>query len=368
MKDYYETLGVARDATQDEIKKAFRQLALKYHPDRNQGNKASEEKFKEINEAYSCLGDAGKRSQYDATGTCGTEAFGAGFAGAGFGGFGEVFEDIFGEFFGATFGRRGPRPERGQDLRYDVEIDLAEAAQGKKLSIKVPRSVSCAECHGTGSATGATSACPDCRGTGQVRYQQGFFSVARTCGKCRGTGRTIERPCERCRGAGQVRVERDLTINIPAGVEDGMRFRVSGEGNAGSYGGPPGDLYVIVGIKEHPGFRRDGDDIISEEPVSYAQAALGVDLEINTLWGPEKLHVPPGTQPGGIFRLKGKGMPRMGKKSKGDHIVRVKVSIPVKLSDKQRELLEELAKLSGEPFLSKSSLKDKLRGMFASGS
>ncbi|MDA8387950.1 MAG: molecular chaperone DnaJ [Nitrospiraceae bacterium] len=374
MKDYYETLGVGRDATQDEVKKAFRQLALKYHPDRNPDNKISEDKFKEINEAYSCLGDAEKRRQYDMTGFCGTEAFGGFGPGAGFGagkeafgGFGDVFEDIFGEFFGAAFGRRGPRPERGQDLRYDVQIDLTEAAQGKKLSIKIPRSVNCAECNGTGSATGQTAVCPDCKGTGQVRFQQGFFSVSRTCGRCRGAGRVIEKPCGKCHGSGRVQVERDLTINIPAGVEDAMRFRVSGEGNTGSYGGPPGDLYVIVGIKPHPGFRRDGDDIICEQPVSFAQAALGVDLEIDTLWGSEKLHVPAGTQPGETFRLKGKGMPRMGKKSRGDHVVKVRVVIPGKLNDKQRELLEELARLSGESFAAKSTLKDKLRGMFAAG-
>ena len=369
MKDYYETLGVGRDATQDEIKKAFRKLALKYHPDRNPDNKISEDKFKEVNEAYSCLGDAEKRRQYDMTGFCGTEAFGAGFAGSqAFSGFGEVFEDIFGEFFGAAFGgRRGPRPERGQDLRYDVQIDLAEAAQGKKLGIKVPRSVNCAECNGTGSATGQTAACTDCKGTGQVRFQQGFFSVSRTCGKCRGTGRVIERPCEKCRGTGRVQIERELTINIPPGVEEAMRFRVSGEGNSGSHGGPPGDLYVVVGIRPHPAFRREGDDIICEHPISFAQAALGVDLEVETLWGSERLHVPPGTQPGEIFRLKGKGMPHMGRKSRGDHIVGVKVMIPGRLNDRQRELLEELARLSGESFAAKSTLKDKLRGMFMQG-
>ena len=367
MSDYYETLGVGRNATQDEIKKAFRQLALKYHPDRNPDNKVAEDKFKEINEAYSCLGDAEKRKQYDMTGFCGTEAFGQGFS-QGFGGFGEVFEDIFGEFFGGAFGgRRGPRAERGQDLRYDVQIDLAEAAQGKRLSLKIPRSVNCAQCNGTGSATGQTTPCPQCKGSGHVRFQQGFFSVSRTCGKCRGSGRVIETPCEKCHGSGRVQIERELTITIPSGVEDAMRFRVSGEGNAGAYGGPPGDLYVNVGIRPHPAFRREGDDIICEHSVSFAQAALGVDLEIGTLWGSEKLHVPPGTQPGDVFRLRGKGMPHMGKKSRGDHIIEVKVVIPGKLNDKQRELLEELARLAGESFSPKSTLKDKLRGMFAAG-
>lgn len=362
MNDYYETLGVSRGASQDEIKKAFRQLALKYHPDRNPGDKQAEEKFKEINEAYSCLGDSEKRSQYDHGGFSAGGAFGADF-----GGFGDIFEDIFGQVFGGGFARRGPRPERGADLRYNVEIDLEEAALGKKLGIKIPRSVGCGECRGTGSATGSTSACPDCRGTGQVRFQQGFFSVARTCGRCKGTGRTIEKPCEKCHGSGKVRVERQLSINIPAGVEDDMRFRVSGEGDAGANGGPPGDLYVVIGIKEHFAFKRDGDDIICEEQVSFAQAALGVELEINTLWGQEKLHVPPGTQPGAVFRLKGKGMPRLAKKSRGDHIVRARVVIPEKLSEKQRELLEELAKLAGESFSTKTSIKDKLRGMFMQG-
>ncbi len=372
MKDYYDTLGVARNASQEEIKKAFRQLALKYHPDRNHGNKEAEDKFKEINEAYSCLSDPGKRSQYDSTGQCGNGPNFGGFGAGGFGatGFGDIFEDIFGEFFGAAFGggRRGPRPERGQDLRYDADIDLEEAAAGRKISIKVPRNVNCAECSGTGSATGQTAVCPECGGSGHVRFQQGFFSVSRACGRCRGMGRIIQRPCEKCRGTGRVRVERDLSINIPAGVENGMRFRVSGEGEMGANGGPPGDLYVVVGIREHPQFRRDGDDILSEQTVSFAQAALGVDLEINTLWGPEKLHLPAGTQPGQVFRLHGKGMPHLGKKSKGDHVVIAKVLIPRKLDERQRELLEELAKHAGESFAPKGTLKDKLRGIFAAGS
>ncbi len=376
MKDYYETLGVARNASQEEIKKAFRQLALKYHPDRNNGHKEFEEKFKEINEAYSCIGDPAKRSEYDSTGQCGTGGpnFG-GFGAGGFGatGFGDIFEDIFGEFFGAAFGgggggRRGPRPERGQDLRYDVDIDLEEAASGRKVSVKVPRSVNCGECRGTGSATGQTATCPECHGAGHIRYQQGFFSVSRACGRCRGTGRIVQKPCEKCRGTGRVRVERELTITIPAGVENSMRFRVSGEGETGANGGPPGDLYVVVNIREHPQFTRDGDDIVCEQSVSFAQAALGVDLEINTLWGPEKLHFPAGTQPGQVFRLKGKGMPHLGKKSKGDHVVVAKVLIPQKLDEKQRELLEELARHAGEPFAPKGSLKDKLRGIFAAGS
>ncbi|MDA8088938.1 MAG: molecular chaperone DnaJ [Nitrospiraceae bacterium] len=372
MKDYYELLGVSKNASQEELKKAYRQLALKHHPDRNHGNKEAEEKFKEINEAYSCLGDPGKRNEYDSTGQCGTGPNSGGFGAGGFGatGFGDIFEDIFGEFFGAAFGGggRGPRPERGQDLRYDIDIDLEAAASGRKASVKIPRNVNCGECRGTGSATGQTTLCPECKGTGHVRYQQGFFSVSRACGKCRGTGRIIQKPCEKCRGTGKVRVERELTITIPAGVEDGMRFRVTGEGESGANGGPPGDLYVVISINEHPQFRRDGDDIICEEPISFAQAALGVDLEIKTLWGDEKLHVPAGTQPGQTFRMKGKGMPHLGKKSKGDHIVVTKVLIPQKLDEKQRELLEELAKHAGEHFAPKSGIKDKIRGIFASGS
>jgi len=362
MRDYYEILGVGKSASQEEVKKAFRQLALKHHPDRNPGNKGAEEKFKEINEAYTCLSDPNRRAEYDQTGFCHP---GMG-AGAGFGGFGDIFEDIFGDFFGFS-ARRGPRAERGSDLRYDIDISLEEAANGLKREIKIPRSVPCGECAGTGSRTKRTSRCPDCNGTGQVRYQQGFFAISRTCGRCGGTGQAITDPCTRCKGNGKVRVERELTLNIPAGVETGTRFRVTGEGEAGSFGGPPGDLYVIVEVKGHPEFRREGDDIYFEVPLSFVDAALGTDLDVKTLWGTEKLHVPPGTQPGHMFRLRGKGMPRMGRRTKGDHVVVARVIIPSRLNDRQKELLQEFANLSKEA-QSKSGFKEKIRGMFASGS
>ncbi|MDA8168705.1 MAG: molecular chaperone DnaJ [Nitrospiraceae bacterium] len=367
MRDYYETLGVSKDATQEEIKKAYRQLALKFHPDRNHGNKEAEEKFKEINEAYSCLSDPDKRAQYDGGGF--SAGAGQGFGGfGGFSDFGEVFEDLFGGIFGGAFGgRRGPRPERGSDLRYDVDITLEEAAEGVKRPIKIPRTVNCAECRGTGSRTGKTTPCPGCRGTGSIRYQQGFFTVSRTCGKCQGTGQVVTDPCERCRGTGKVKVERELTINIPAGVETGMRFRVTGEGEAGSHGGPPGDLYVVVEVKEHAEFKRNGDDIFLEMPLSFVQAALGTEVEINTLWGVERLHVPPGTQPGQTFKLRGKGMPRLGRKSKGDQVVVARVMVPTKLTDRQREIIEEYARETGEA-IPKHGIRDKLRGIFAAGS
>lgn len=361
MKDYYDILGVSRSSSQDEIKKAFRQLALKYHPDRNPGIKEAEEKFKEINEAYTCLGDQGRRQQYDTTGYCGTgPTTGPGFD------FGDIFGDIFGDFFGFG-GKRGLRPERGSDLRYDISVTLEQAANGIKKEIKIPRSVPCAECAGTGSRTKRTTQCPDCKGAGQIRYQQGFFSISRTCPRCQGSGQAITEPCARCKGGGKVKVERELSLNIPAGVEAGTRFRVTGEGEAGSHGGPPGDLYVIVDVEEHPDFRREGDNIIYDIPLSFVQAALGAEIDVKTLWGDEKLHIPSGTQPGQIFKLKGKGMPRMGRRTRGDQIVVAKVFIPSRITERQREILEEFAKISSETH-AKTGFKEKIRGMFASGS
>lgn len=372
MSDYYETLGVDKKASQEEIKRAYRKLALRFHPDCNQGSKTCEEKFKEINEAYSCIGDPEKRVIYDQTGF--SDA-GPGFGG--FGGFGGgVFEDIFGDLFGA-FGmgagpaaRRGPRPERGTDYRYGLEITLREAATGVKKTLKVPGSVSCAECNGSGSRTGKSAPCPDCRGTGSVRFQQGFFTISRTCHRCGGTGRVIAEPCKTCKGAGKISKEKELTITIPAGVESGTRFRVSGEGEAGSNGGPPGDLYVVAEVGQDPVFTREGENIYVEIPVSFAQASLGADLDIETLWGTERLHIAAGTQPGQAYRLKGKGMPVMGKRYKGDQIVHAKIVIPTKLTQKEKELIEELSRLSAEKeekTKGSTNLKDRLKGIFASG-
>jgi len=346
MKDYYKILGVGRDATQEDVKKAFRQLALKYHPDRNQGDKGAEEKFKEINEAYTCLIDVEKRTNYDRYGTA--EGFSAG-PGFGFGAgatFTDIFEDIFDDFFG---GSRRTRPSKGADLRYDIALTLEEAAFGCERTIKVPRWQTCEICNGTRAEAGKPPiTCPQCKGTGNVRFQQGFFSVSKTCGKCSGTGQIITNPCKRCEGAGKMRVERSLSVRIPAGVDIGSRLKLNGEGDFGSHGGPPGDLYVMIDVEEHHIFKRDGMDIYCHIPISFTKAVFGSEIEVPTLNGETKLKIPPGTPSGKEFRLKGKGIPKVGSHHKGDEIVSVFIEVPKKLTPRQQEVLEEFAKLSGE--------------------
>ncbi|RME69448.1 MAG: molecular chaperone DnaJ [Nitrospirae bacterium] len=349
MKDYYKILGVSRNATQEEIKKAFRRLALKYHPDRNQGDKEAEEKFKEINEAYAVLGDPEKRAQYDRFGTADISGFETGF---GFGSttFGEFFEDLFEDFFGTFAGRRRrPRPQKGADLKYDLTITLEEAARGVEKEISIPRWQLCPDCGGSGARPGTSPVrCPQCDGTGYVRYQQGFFTVTRTCSRCQGEGTFIKDPCKNCNGSGKVRQYRDILLKIPPGVDEGSRLRVAGEGELGQYGGPPGDLYIFIHIKPHEFFQRKGDDLYCELPISFPQAALGGEIEVPTLYGTEKIHIPAGTSSGTEFVLKGKGMPRLGSSRRGNMVVRVYVDVPKKLTQKQRELLEEFARTLGE--------------------
>ncbi len=348
-RDYYEVLGVGRDATEQEIKSAYRKLALQHHPDRNPDNKEeAEERFKEITEAYSVLADPEKRAAYDRFGFAGVGAAGAGapdFSSTIFSG----FEDLFGTFFDLEDlfgGRRGRRvrAERGADLRYELELSFEEAASGLDTKIKIPRSETCPSCRGSGSRNGSQLAnCPACGGRGQVRYSQGFFTVSRTCPQCGGTGQVNRDPCPDCHGEGRVRREKVLGIKIPAGVDDGTRLRISGEGEAGRHGGPPGDLYVELRVRPHPFFERRGDDLFVKIPLSITQAALGAEIKVPTLQGAQKVKVPEGTQPGTVFRLRGHGMPVVNGRGRGDLYVQVTVHIPSRLTREQRRLLESLA-------------------------
>jgi len=361
MKDYYEILGVPRDASETDIKKAFRQLALKYHPDRNPGDKESEERFKEINEAYSCLSDPEKRSNYERFGTA--EGVGAGFSPFGTG-FGDIFEDIFGDFFGTFTGHRRPRPTRGSDLRYDLSITLIDAAFGTEKTIEIPKWESCTDCNGTGSAPGkGPITCSSCRGTGHIRFQQGFFSISKTCERCNGTGKIITDPCNLCKGQGRVKRFKSINLKIPAGVDFGSRLKISDEGELGIYGGPPGDLFVVLNFEEHPFFKRDGTEIFCEVPISFPQAVLGAEIEVPTLDGTSKIKIPSGTPSGRIFHIKGKGLPRIGGHVRGDQIVRVYVDVPKKLTPRQRELIEELARTDGDEIA--KSFKEKLKDIFS---
>jgi molecular chaperone DnaJ len=349
-RDYYEVLGVSRSASEPELKSAYRRLALKNHPDRNPGDKAAEERFKEAAEAYAVLADRDKRAAYDRFGHAGVSA-GAGAAGFDptifadfsdiFGGLGDLFG--FGDLFGAARRRHGPM--RGADLRYDLEIAFDESAKGTETSIQIPREESCETCGGSGAAPGTSpETCAQCHGRGQLRYQQGFLTVSRPCGQCRGTGRVITRPCATCRGAGRVSRERKLTVKIPAGISAGQRLRLYGEGEHGANGGPPGDLYVVVHVQEHPFFQREGDDLICEMPVTFPVLALGGSIDVPTLDAESSLAVPAGTQSGARFKLRGKGMPNVSGRGRGDLHVVVRAVVPRKLTKDQKKLLEQLAK------------------------
>ncbi|HEU5162534.1 MAG TPA: molecular chaperone DnaJ, partial [Thermoanaerobaculia bacterium] len=347
-RDYYEVLGVSRDASVDEIKKAYRRLAVKYHPDKNPNDKAAEEKFKEAAEAYAVLSDSEKRARFDRFGHGGMGG-GVGFDPGQFTDFADILGDLFG--FGDAFGggrRRGNRAMRGSDLRYDMDLAFEEAIFGKEASIEVPRAVNCATCGGSGAKPGTTPAsCSMCGGRGQVRYSQGFFAVARTCPQCNGSGKVIKDPCSDCAGAGRVREQKTLTVKIPPGVDDGTRLRLSGEGEAGTSGGPPGDLYVFLSVDPHPKFTRRDYDIHAEESVSFTQAALGAEVTVDTVHGEESLKIPPGTQPNHVFKLRGKGVPWVDGSGRGDHYVHLTVRIPAAVDARQRELLEEYARIEG---------------------
>jgi molecular chaperone DnaJ len=348
-RDYYEVLGVNRDASDDDIKKSYRKLAMKWHPDRNPENPKAEENFKEAKLAYEILSDSKRRAAYDQFGHAGVDPStmaGAG-AGAGFSGFGDVFSDIFGEIFGGA-GRSGRSSVfRGADLRYNLEISLEQAAKGFETRIRIPTMAECATCKGSGAKPGTQpQTCTTCRGAGQVRVSQGPFSIAQTCPRCHGTGKMIANPCTACSGAGRVKHQKTLQVRIPSGVDEGDRVRLTSEGEPGVNGGPPGDLYVQVHIKPHPVFQRDHDDLHCEMPVSFSIAALGGDIEIPTLDGTARIRVPAESQSGKTFRLRGKGIKGVRSDSPGDLFCHVVVETPVDLTDRQKELLREFETIS----------------------
>jgi molecular chaperone DnaJ len=349
-RDYYEILGVARSASETELKSAYRKLAMQYHPDRNPGDASAEENFKEAAEAYGVLSDPEKRSAYDRFGHAAVSA--GGFDPSHFADFGDILGglgDIFG--FGDLFGggRRRGGPQRGADLRYDLEITFEESARGAETTIQISRQETCDDCRGSGAAPGASpSVCSQCRGHGQVRFQQGFFTVAQTCPRCQGSGRVISKPCQTCRGTGHVARERKITVKIPPGIASGQQLRLQSEGESGIGGGPPGHLFVVVHVQEHEFFRRDGVNLFCEVPVNFTTLALGGDVQVPTLDGTQSVKVPSGTQTGTTLRLRGKGMPDVSGRGVGDLFATVQAAIPKKLNREQRHLLEQLAKVLPE--------------------
>jgi len=348
-RDYYEVLGINRDAPEEEIKKAYRRLAMKWHPDRNPDNPKAEEHFKEAKQAYEVLSDAQKRGTYDQYGHAGVDqqaGMGGGGAAGGMGGFGDIFNDIFGDIFG---GARGGRSNvfRGADLRYNLEITLEQAAHGFETRIRIPTMAQCETCHGSGAKAGSQpQTCPSCRGAGQVRVSQGPFSIAQTCPRCHGSGKIIPNPCAACAGNGRVKQQKTLSVRIPTGVDEGDRVRLSGEGEPGVNGGPAGDLYVQVHIKPHPVFQRDHDDLHCEMPISISTAALGGEIEIPTLEGSARINVPTETQSAKTFRLRGKGIKGVRSHTAGDLFCHVVVETPVNLTARQKELLHEFEAIS----------------------
>lgn len=353
-RDYYEVLGVPKNASEADIKKAFRTLARQYHPDANKDDPKAAEKFKEINEAYQMLSDADKRAKYDQFGHAAEQMGGGGNPFEGMGGQAGDFSDIFDMFFGGQMGRRQQRgPARGDDLQYELDLTLEEAAFGIKKEIRIPRTEDCGTCHGSGAKPGTSPVtCSKCKGTGQIQMAQntifGRFVNVATCDRCHGAGKIVENPCTTCRGHGVVQKMHNVEVNIPGGVETGSRLRMSGYGERGERGGPPGDLYIVMRVRPDSRFKREGDDLISEVNISMIQAALGVEVEVPTLDGPEKVTIPEGTQHGETIRLKGKGVKHLRGSGRGDQHVVVKVAVPTKLQPRERELLQELAELRGE--------------------
>lgn len=371
-RDYYEVLGVSKTASDDEIKKAYRKLAMKYHPDRNQGEKAkeAEEKFKEAKEAYEMLSDGQKRAAYDQYGHAGVDPNSGMGGGFGAGGFAEAFGDIFGDMFGGARARGGRQVYRGNDLSYSMEITLEEAAKGKDAQIRIPSWDSCDTCHGSGAKPGTSpKTCTTCGGQGSVQMRQGFFSVQQTCPHCRGTGKIIPEPCPSCSGQGKIKRQKTLEVKIPAGIDDGMRIRSSGNGEPGVNGGPPGDLYIEIRVKEHDIFERDGDDLHCQVPVSFITAALGGEIEVPTLQGKVAIDIPEGTQAGKQFRLRGKGIKGVRSSYPGDLYCHIVVETPVKLTEYQRKLLRELEeslkKGGSKHSPSADSWTDKLKRFFS---
>jgi molecular chaperone DnaJ len=368
-RDYYDILNVHSNASDVEVKKAYRRLAMQYHPDKNPDDKESEAKFKEITEAYEVLSDSQKRANYDQFGhSMGVGDF-SGFRSEGFtnfGNFGDVFGDIFNDFFGGTAEARARRPQSGADLRYNLEIEFEQGATGMQTRIEIPRMETCGDCRGRRTEKGKTpDACPNCRGSGQVRYQQGFFSISRACQHCKGEGVIITQPCKTCRGAGQVNVTRGVTVKIPPGVESGTRLRLSGEGEAGLNHGPRGDLYIVIYVKDHDFFKREGNKLLCEVPISFTQAALGAEIEIPTLKGKETIQIKPGTQSGTVYVLRGKGFPSLQGYGIGDQHIRIQIETPTHLNTRQKELLEEFAKISGNDAHPISrSFFEKVKGLF----
>jgi molecular chaperone DnaJ len=373
--DYYEVLSVSRDASDQELKTAYRKMAMQYHPDRNPGDQAAEDKFKECSEAYQVLSDPDKRAAYDRYGHA---AFNGGAGGAGnpFGGgfagaqdLGDIFGDLFGEMFnmgGSSRGGRPSRAQRGRDLRYDMTIEFEEAVFGVEREIKIRRNETCPDCQGSGAAKGKQPVtCSQCGGRGQQRFQQGFFSVARTCSACGGTGTQITDPCSTCYGETRVQAEHTILVKVPAGVEQDTRIRYQSEGEAGKFGGPTGDLYVVLNVKSHKFFEREGDDLHCVMPISFPQAALGTELEIQTLEGAESIRIPEGTQSGKEFRLRGKGVPHLNERGKGDLIVEIRVQTPSKLNKHQKDLLRQLGEtMEIENTPTSRGIFDKVKEMF----
>ncbi len=355
-RDYYEVLGVSRDASESDIKKAYRRLAMKFHPDRNPDDPDAEEKFKEASEANEVLSDQQRRAAYDQYGHAAFEGGNGG--GGGFeGGLGDIFSDVFGDIFGGGRGRGGP--QRCADLRYALDLDLEQAVNGDNVEIRVPVLTTCEDCDGNGSAPGSSpDTCPDCQGAGQIRVAQGFFSLQQTCPRCRGAGKVITNPCRTCRGQGRVEKSKTLSVRIPAGVDTGDRIRLSGEGEAGPGGGPSGDLYVQISVRDHQLFERDGKHLYCEVPISFVDAALGGDIEVPTLDGRVKLKIPAETQTGKLFRLRGKGVVPVRGGSAGDLMCRVSVETPVNLNRRQKDLLEELRTMMDERGSKHSPRKD----------